>query len=464
MPRSAPRHPCHGDVPLVVVATAARTALWTVVLLALWCVLPAALGWHVTTVASDSMAPRLLTGDVVGAAPIAGDAVHPGQVLLVDDPDHVDRLRLHRLVRVEPEGLRLRGDANGAVDSSLVAPEAVHGVGVLRVPGVGAPGVWLRDGQVLPLLALAAAAALAVALTALDRPVRAGEPCSRCGAPRRDLEHPTVGEARHAPSATTTVVALVVVTVLLATATASDAAFSATTGSRASASTETFPCFAGPQLDSPVLAWDFSEPRGVVVRDRSGRGHDGRLTSGAVRNDASCAVDPSAGLGALDSRVMAATTAAAPSTFSVEAWFRTERASGRIVGFSSSRDIASPFKDRHLYIGADGTLQFGVQGSNDFRFTVGSRATVADGEWHHAVGTFRPGSLELWLDGELQGRRTDNGSAKAYSGSWRVGRDSLDPWPGQPADYTFHGAVDTVRVYDQALDTAAVAAHLAAGR
>ena len=459
-----PVRSCPGDLPVVALATAARTALWTVALLALWCVLPAAAGWSVTTVASDSMAPRLRTGDVVAAAPIAGADAVPGQVLLVDDPDHDERLRLHRLVRTSDEGLHLRGDANAADDSSPVAPAAVHGAGVLRVPAVGLPGVWLRQGAVAPLLLLVAAAAVVAGLTRADRDVRRGAPCRGCGAPRWETDAPSVGEPPRASGTLRLAAGALVVATVAAVGATSDAAFSATTGTAASASTATFPCFADPLLDDPVLAWGFSEPRGGDVRDESGHGQLGRSASGPARNDAPCDGDPSMSLSASDARVQSTVTAVAPSTFSVEAWFRTESAAGRIVGYSSATSSASPYKDRHLYVGADGTLLFGVQGSNDFRFAVGGQSVVTDGEWHHAVGTFRPGSMELWLDGELQGRRTDARSAKSYYGSWRVGRESLASWAGEPADYTLRGDVDTVRVYDTALDAAAVAAHHAAGR
>ncbi|MBD8659166.1 hypothetical protein IFT72_03050 [Frigoribacterium sp. CFBP 8754] len=455
---------CPGDLPVVAVATAARTALWTVALLALWCVLPAAAGWAVTTVASDSMAPRLRTGDVVAAVPIDGADAVPGQVLLVDDPDHADRLRLHRLVRTGDEGLRLRGDANAADDSSPVSPAAVHGAGVLRVPAVGLPGVWLRQGAVAPILLLVAAASVISVLARADRDVRQGLPCRRCGAPRWETDAPSVGEPTRASGPVRLAAGALVVVAVAAAGTTSDAAFSATTGSAVTASTDTFPCFGGPLVDDPVLAWGFSEPRGGDVRDESGHGHLGRSASGPVRNDAPCDGDPSMSLDAPDARVQSTVVGPAPSTFSVEAWFRTESAGGRIVGYSSSTSAASPYKDRHLYVGADGTLHFGVQGSNDFRFALGGRSVVTDGEWHHAVGTFRPGSTELWLDGELQGRRTDARALKAYNGSWRVGRESLASWAGEPTDYTLRGDVDTVRVYDTALDAAAVAAHHAAGR
>jgi len=81
------------------------------------------------------MQPRINPGDVVSARPVPSGSLQLGMVLLVDDPDHPDRLRLHRLVRFSPDGrLILRGDANPHEDSSPVDRQAVHGVGSLRVP------------------------------------------------------------------------------------------------------------------------------------------------------------------------------------------------------------------------------------------------------------------------------------------------------------------------------------------
>jgi len=89
---------------------------------------------------------------------------------------------------------------------------------------------------------------------------------------------------------------------------------------------------------------------------------------------------------------------------------------------------------------------------------------VADGRWHHAVGSFRPGALDLYLDGEKQADRSDATTLQSYVGSWRVSRESLDGWPFQPASFRFVGDLDTARVYATALDAAAVREHFAAGR
>lgn len=184
---------CVGDLPRLLLAVSARTVLWSVLLLALWASLPAAFGWHVTTVVSDSMAPGIRTGDVVAAMPVGPDDLEARRVLLVEDPDHRDRLRLHRLERVEQDGaLRLRGDANPTADRTAVAPDAVLGVGVLRFPSVGLPGVWVREQSWTMLLLAAAAAAVLVVAARADRGVIAGLPCPRCGAPRWDTTSPAV--------------------------------------------------------------------------------------------------------------------------------------------------------------------------------------------------------------------------------------------------------------------------------
>ncbi|PZE38037.1 hypothetical protein DEJ21_05720 [Curtobacterium sp. MCSS17_006] len=461
---------CVGDVPRLLLAVSARIVLWSVLLLALWSSLPTALGWHVTTVVSDSMAPGIRTGDVVAAVPVGADAFEVGRVLLVSDPDHDDRLRLHRLERIEQDGaLRLRGDANPTADRTAVSPDAVLGVGLLRFPGVGLPGVWVREQSWTTLLLAAAATAVLVVAARADRGVMAGLPCPRCGAPRWDTTSPAV--TRGAPGVASgrcsswalPTMAAVAVTAVALTVVAG-AGFSGTTATASSLRTQSFPCFARP-LDAPVLAWDFDEKGGTAVRDRSGHGADGTSRLGPTRNDDPCSGNPSMHLEADDSRIATNAAVPAPQVFSIEAWFRTERAGGRILGFSSSQNAASPNKDRHLYVGASGQLMYGVQGANGgFRFTTGSATRVDDGQWHHAVGTFRAGRAEVWLDGTLVGTRTDVAGANQYNGYWRVGRESLDPWGGQPSDYTFRGDVDTVRVYDRVLDGASIAAHHQAGR
>lgn len=154
----------------LVSASVARTVLTVAMSLALWAGAPALLGWHPTTVVTGSMEPKIHPGDVISARPVSIGQVRPGMVLLVDDPDHRERLRLHRLVRFSGDGsLVLRGDANPGEDSSHVDPRAVRGVGSLRVPYVALPILWIHENAWFKLAALVAAVLALVAVMGLDR-------------------------------------------------------------------------------------------------------------------------------------------------------------------------------------------------------------------------------------------------------------------------------------------------------
>jgi signal peptidase I len=156
----------------LVAAALARIVITIAMSLALWAAAPSLLGWQATTVVTGSMQPRIKPGDVVSARPIPSGNLQLGMILLVDDPDHRDRLRLHRLVRFSPDGrLVLRGDANPAEDSTPVDRQAVHGVGSLRVPYVATPILWLHESAWIKIFVLAAVALGVVAATGLDRSI-----------------------------------------------------------------------------------------------------------------------------------------------------------------------------------------------------------------------------------------------------------------------------------------------------
>ncbi|MBF4582867.1 S24/S26 family peptidase [Curtobacterium sp. VKM Ac-2865] len=147
----------------VVVATVARGVIATLLGLALWAAAPAVIGWLPTTVMTGSMAPRIVPGDVVVSRPVAPAELRVGQVLLADDPDQAGHLRMHRFVDAGPDGsVVTKGDANPERDSTAITRSAVHGVAFLRIPFVGTPIVWMRDGawSKVALLVLAAAAVL----------------------------------------------------------------------------------------------------------------------------------------------------------------------------------------------------------------------------------------------------------------------------------------------------------------
>ncbi|GIG27514.1 signal peptidase I [Cellulomonas marina] len=162
-PRHVLRRPLGARVRAVAGLTAATTA--TAVLacvggLGTWALLPAVVGWETRVVVSGSMVPALAVGDLVVTAPPPGPVL-PGHVVVFDEPGGTGRTVVHRVRSVRPDGaLVTRGDANGSDDGAPLAPADVRGVARLRVPLVGLPAVWARQGEAGRLVAVVAAAVL----------------------------------------------------------------------------------------------------------------------------------------------------------------------------------------------------------------------------------------------------------------------------------------------------------------
>ncbi|MDG6103976.1 signal peptidase I [Dactylosporangium aurantiacum] len=128
-------------------------------------VIPTAFGWSASVVVSGSMTPAIAIGDVVVAAPVRDADIRPGRVLRFRDPSDPRRFVLHRVVAVGADGTVVtKGDAAAAADSAHVSVADVTGRAALRVPWVGLPGLWLRDGAYGNLAGLGVALVLLSAL------------------------------------------------------------------------------------------------------------------------------------------------------------------------------------------------------------------------------------------------------------------------------------------------------------
>ncbi|MFF5232168.1 signal peptidase I [Dactylosporangium sp. NPDC000521] len=122
---------------------------------------PMVLGWSSSVVLSGSMQPAIAPGDVVICAPAEPGRLTPGHVVRFRDPARDGRHLMHRIVEVRPDRtLVTKGDDNPAADSTVVPAGDVTGVARLRVPWVGLPALWWRDGQYGRVATLATALAL----------------------------------------------------------------------------------------------------------------------------------------------------------------------------------------------------------------------------------------------------------------------------------------------------------------
>ena len=151
-----------------------------------------------------------------------------------------------------------------------------------------------------------------------------------------------------------------------------------------------------------------------------------------------------------------------PQTFTVEATFQTTVKGGKIIGFGNNSTTPSGNYDRHVYVGSDGTLVFGVY-NGGYR-TITSTQVVTDGAWHHVAATLSSAGMKLYLDG----RQVAANAAAAYTaaentnGYWHVGYDTIGAsWPKAPTSAYFSGRLRNAAVYTVELSAQQIADHAA---
>ncbi|OII15396.1 hypothetical protein BIU97_14595 [Curtobacterium sp. MCBA15_009] len=445
-----------------VAALLSRTILLVTASLLLWAALPAAWAWIPTTVVSGSMAPQIRPGDVVMAMPVHDRDLAVGQVLLVEDPNRRGTLLLHRLVARTPSGaLQLRGDANPTPDVRTVKSEAVRGIGVLRVPLVGLPALWVREHDVgrLAVTALGLVGALVLS-SRLSGPT--GPDVIR--AVRHGRRRRRSARAERIRSVVLIGVLAVVAGVVVANG-AAHAAFSATaanTGDRFA--TGTFACLQRAPFAHTYLTYRFNDAPGTIAADGSGNGHHSTLTPGVSLAPGSCRPGDSPSLltGGVRGQVVTDVAVDAPQVFAIETWFRTTTTTGgMLLGFGNVQTDQSTRYDRQLYLSDEGAVYFGAY--NGTNIAISSAAGLNDGAWHLATATMDASGMRLYVDGRQVATNT-NARAEVSTGWWRIGFDNLNGWPGNHTTFHFRGNLDNVAVYDDALTPTAVQEHFAAGR
>ncbi len=214
----------------------------------------------------------------------------------------------------------------------------------------------------------------------------------------------------------------------------------------------------------PLLYWRLSETSGTTAADAGKDASNGtyfgttRITrgvAGALTSVANTAV--SFNPRGMATGVSSNAAFTNPSSYSVEAWFRTSTTEGgKLVGFGGSQTGTSSNYDRHIYMSPAGQLRFGVWTGE--AQVIGTSASYNNNAWHHVVGTQSSEGMRFYVDGALVG---SNGVSYAqdYTGYWRVGGDS--GWEGAT---WWTGAIDEVAVYGRALTAAQVQEHYSLGK
>lgn len=162
---------------------------------------------------------------------------------------------------------------------------------------------------------------------------------------------------------------------------------------------------------------------------------------------------------------------AGPNTFSLEAWFRTTTTSnGKIIGFgTAANSSADANNDRHLYLDSAGRIVFGVYPNAVRTLSTAAGKSYADGAWHHTVAVLSSSGMRLYVDGALVGSNTAVTTGEPYSGYWKIGCGTLAGWAnGDGTGYNgpsyFTGSIQYAAVYTTALTAAQVTSHYDAGK
>lgn len=153
-PRTGAARGASGTPWALHVATFLRLVVVHMVVIALlWIAVPVVLlGYDAAVITSGSMQPAVRPGDVVLSLAPDSPALQAGTIVRFRDGD---RDVTHRISGHNADGSYLtRGDANGSVDSDVVAHPEIDGVARMVVPAVGLPAAWLHQGRLLPLMAV----------------------------------------------------------------------------------------------------------------------------------------------------------------------------------------------------------------------------------------------------------------------------------------------------------------------
>ncbi len=210
----------------------------------------------------------------------------------------------------------------------------------------------------------------------------------------------------------------------------------------------------------PVDYWPLNEPSGTASFDWAG-GND-LVVAGATRGTTGPNLtSPSTATtfsGTSSSAARTSNSVTGPTTFTVEAWFKTSSTrGGKIVGFGSSATGNSSSYDRQVYLDNSGRVTFGVYPGSSR--TVTSGTGFNDNKWHYVVASLSPAGQVLYIDGVKVGERTDTTSAQEYTGYWRIGGDNLGSWPNTGTSAYLNGAISNVAIYDRALTRTEVDSH-----
>jgi Concanavalin A-like lectin/glucanases superfamily len=208
--------------------------------------------------------------------------------------------------------------------------------------------------------------------------------------------------------------------------------------------------------------WPLNEGKGQVVRDWSGNGNHGQLgsTPGVDDNDPSWikgAFFWSYGLHFDGGEFVTIPDSSdlEPQQLTVSTWFRGSGSPGTFKYLVAKGSNLCETASYGLYTAGSGGLAFYVGDGNAYGYTLSPEApaSVWDGKWHNASGTFDGATVRLFIDGKEIGSGVARGTPIGYGTP--AGNTTLGTYGGT-CDLSLTGDLDEVSIWKKALPVAEI--------
>ena len=132
-----------------------------------------------------------------------------------------------------------------------------------------------------------------------------------------------------------------------------------------------------------------------------------------------------------------------PSSFTVAAWIK-------VPPQSTSKIVArTPYKHPRLWIVSNGStrIEFTSSAGNP---GVNSTIQVVDNNWHYLVGVWDGGTVEIYIDGNINNSQQRLGESPTVNTLYYFQIGGFGP-PSTGLSNTLQGLIDEVRLYNRAL-------------
>jgi hypothetical protein len=239
------------------------------------------------------------------------------------------------------------------------------------------------------------------------------------------------------------------------------ATIAATASIPAAASADSFPL---------VGWWPMNEGSGQVIRDWSGHGNNGQLGNSPAADSQDPAWIPGVFFGSAlrfdggDVVQIPDSPTLDPQAITVATWFRGAASPGINRYVVAKGSVQCDRASYGLYSSSTGGMAFYISNATTWYRSPEAPASVWDGRWHHAAGTFDGSTVRLFIDGKQIGNGTPASTAIAYnppSGGGLVG-DFHGADGGVACDLFLTGDVDGLQIWSRALPVADIWKALAA--